>query len=84
MVKLLHGALSRRAGFEDRLEYQHLDYSKPTYFRVVNKIRGLRHTWTSYELLIHNCNDFVSEIATSLAPRTPVVTAQYFFKKTTF
>ena len=51
--------------------------SKPNYFRVLNKILSLRHTWTSYELVIHNRNGFVSEIATSLGLRIPVVTAQY-------
>ena len=51
--------------------------SKATYFRVVNKIRRLRFTWTTYELVVRNCNTFVSLIASSIGLRTPMVTAQY-------
>jgi len=51
--------------------------NKATYFRVVREIRGLRKTWTQYELVVHNCNNFVSEIASSVGLRTPLITAQY-------
>jgi hypothetical protein len=51
--------------------------SKAAYFRVVKKIRSQRVTWTRYELLLRNCNNFVSEIASSAGLRTPMVTAQY-------
>ena len=51
--------------------------NKAAYFRVVSEIRGLRKTWTQYELVVHNCNSFVSEIASSVGLRTPLITAQY-------
>jgi hypothetical protein len=51
--------------------------NKATYFRVVSEIRRLHDTWTSYELVVHNCNSFVSEIASSVGLRTPMITAQY-------
>lgn len=51
--------------------------SKAAYFRVVNEIRGLRRTWTHYELVVRNCNNFVGEIAGSVGLRTPLITAQY-------
>src|SRR5262245_772715 len=51
--------------------------NKLTYFRVVREIRGLRKTWTHYELVVHNCNSFVGEVAGSVGLRTPLITAQY-------
>jgi hypothetical protein len=51
--------------------------SRTTYFRTLNKIRSLRNTWTMYVLLLRNCNDFVNEIASSVALRTPTLTVQY-------
>jgi hypothetical protein len=51
--------------------------NKATYFRVVSEIRRLHDTWTSYELVVHNCNSFVSEIASSVGLRTPMIVAQY-------
>ena len=50
---------------------------KATYFRVVSNIRALRGTWTHYELVVHNCNNFVAEIAGSVGLLTPVLAAQY-------
>src|SRR5262245_6144215 len=50
---------------------------KATYFRVVSKIRALRGTWTHYELVVHNCNSFVAEIAGSVGLLTPALAAQY-------
>jgi hypothetical protein len=51
--------------------------NKPMYFRLVSEVRSLRRTWTEYELVVHNCNNFVSEIAGSVGLRTPLITAQY-------
>jgi hypothetical protein len=51
--------------------------NESTYLRLVGKVRSLRRTWTQYELVIHNCNNFVSEIASSVGLRTPLLTAQY-------
>ena len=51
--------------------------SRATYFRLVNKVRALRNAWTTYELLVRNCNNFLSEIASSAGLRAPIVTAQY-------
>ena len=51
--------------------------NKATYFRVVSEIRRLHRTWTNYELVVHNCNSFVSEIARSVGLQAPIITAQY-------
>jgi hypothetical protein len=51
--------------------------SKTRYFRTLSKIRSMRNTWTMYELLVHNCNNFLSEIASSVALHAPVMTAEY-------
>jgi len=51
--------------------------SRPRYFRLVSEIRSLRKTWTNYELVVHNCNSFVGEIASSVGLRIPLITAQY-------
>jgi hypothetical protein len=51
--------------------------SKVEYYRVVREIYRLRKTWTTYELLLQNCNNFVGQIAASVGLRTPLVTAQY-------
>ena len=51
--------------------------NESTYLRLVSKVRSLRRTWTQYELVVHNCNSFVSEIASSVGLRTPLITAQY-------
>ena len=51
--------------------------NRATYFRLVNKVRELRKAWTTYELFVRNCNDFLSEIASSAGLRAPIVTAQY-------
>ena len=51
--------------------------SKADYFLVVNKVRTLSKTWTDYELVMQNCNNFVGEIARSLNLRTPLITTQY-------
>jgi hypothetical protein len=50
---------------------------KSTYHRVMGKISQLRRTWTTYELLVQNCNNFVGQIAESAGLRTPMITAQY-------
>jgi hypothetical protein len=51
--------------------------NRVTYFRLVNKVRVLRKAWTTYEILVRNCNNFLSEIANSAGLRTPIATAQY-------
>jgi hypothetical protein len=51
--------------------------NRVTYVRLVRKVRALRHAWTTYELLVRNCNNFLGEIASSAGLRTPIVTAQY-------
>src|SRR5262245_2069150 len=51
--------------------------NKATYLRLVSEVRSLRRTWTQYELVVHNCNNFLSEIAGSVGLRTPLITAQY-------
>jgi hypothetical protein len=51
--------------------------ARATYFRVLNRIRALRYSWTTYELAFRNCNDFLREIASSAGLSTPIVTAQY-------
>ena len=50
---------------------------RATYFRLLSRIRALRYSWTTYELVVHNCNDFLREIASSAGLSTPIVTAQY-------
>jgi hypothetical protein len=51
--------------------------SKARYYRVVTKVHRLRGTWTTYQLLVQNCNSFVGEIAIAAGLRTPVLTAQF-------
>jgi len=51
--------------------------SKAEYYRVVREIYHLRKTWTTYELLVQNCNNFVGQIAASIGLRTPMITAQF-------
>jgi hypothetical protein len=51
--------------------------NKATYFRVVSEIRRFRKIWTHYGLVVHNCNSFVGEIASSVGLRTPLIAAQY-------
>jgi hypothetical protein len=54
----------------------HMAISRATYFRALNTIRRLRTSWVTYEVLVRNCNNFVSQIAGAVRLRTPVVTAQ--------
>ena len=51
--------------------------SKAKYYRVLRKIHSLRETWTTYELVVQNCNSFVSQIADTLGLHVPMVTAQF-------
>ena len=48
-----------------------------TYFRIVDKVHALRNAWTTYDLLVRNCNNFLGEIASSAGLRTPMITAQF-------
>ena len=50
--------------------------SKARYYQVVSKVISLRRTWTTYELLIRNCNSFTGEVARAAGLRTPMLTAQ--------
>jgi len=50
--------------------------SRARYYRVVAKVYDLSRTWTTYELLLRNCNNFVSEVADEAGLRTPILTAQ--------
>jgi hypothetical protein len=49
--------------------------SRQTYLRVVSEIRDDGKAWTHYELLAHNCNSFVAEIAGLVGLRPPLLTA---------
>jgi len=51
--------------------------SKANYYRIVNRILEMRRTWTTYELLLINCNNFVSEVASAAGLRTPLLAAQF-------
>jgi hypothetical protein len=46
------------------------------YHRIVNKIREMRRTWTTYELLFRNCNSFVGQIASIAGLRIPLLPAR--------
>jgi hypothetical protein len=50
---------------------------RATYFRLLIRIRSLRYSWTTYELVARNCNNFLGEIAGSAGLSTPIVAAQY-------
>jgi hypothetical protein len=51
--------------------------NKATYLRLVSEVRSLRRTWTQYELVVHNCNNFVSKVAGSVGLRTPPCRLRY-------
>jgi hypothetical protein len=51
--------------------------SRERYFRAVHKLYILRHNWKTYEVLVYNCNSFVSQIADVVGLRTPLVAAQF-------
>jgi hypothetical protein len=51
--------------------------SEAKYYRVLRKIYSLRETWTTYELVVRNCNSFVSRIADTVGLHVPMVTAQF-------
>jgi len=51
--------------------------SRANYYRIVSRILEMRKTWTTYELLLVNCNTFVSEIASTVGLRTPLLVAQF-------
>jgi hypothetical protein len=50
--------------------------SKANYYRIVSRIQEIRRTWRTYELLLSNCNNFVSEVANTTGLRTPLLAAQ--------
>lgn len=51
--------------------------SEAQYYRAVKMIYRLKNTWTTYDILAQNCNNFVSEMASSFGLRTPMMTVQY-------
>jgi len=51
--------------------------SRTQYFRVLQEIRNLRRTWTTYQLLLRNCNSFAGQIAVTIGLQAPMLTAQY-------
>ena len=51
--------------------------SKANYYRIVGRILEMRRTWTTYELLLINCNSFVSEVASAAGLRTPLLAARF-------
>jgi hypothetical protein len=51
--------------------------SQAKYYRVLSKIQEMRTTWTTYELLLSNCNSFVREIASTAGLRAPLIPAQF-------
>jgi hypothetical protein len=51
--------------------------SRTQYFRVLQEIRNLYRTWTTYQLLLRNCNSFAGQIAIALGLHAPMLTAQY-------
>jgi len=51
--------------------------SEAKYYRVLSKIQEMRRTWTTYELLLSNCNSFVSEIASTAGLRAPLIPARF-------
>ena len=50
--------------------------SKANYYRIVSRIQDMRRTWSTYELLLSNCNSFVSEVASTAGLRAPLLAAQ--------
>ena len=50
--------------------------SEAKYYRVLSKIQEMRRTWTTYELLLSNCNSFVSEIASTAGLSVPLIPAR--------
>jgi hypothetical protein len=44
---------------------------------VLQEIHRLRRTWTTYQLLLRNCNNFAGQIAVTIGLHAPMVTTQY-------
>src|SRR6476660_155295 len=51
--------------------------SRTQYFRVLQEIRNRRRTWTTYELVLRNCNNFAGQIAITVGLHAPMLTIQY-------
>jgi hypothetical protein len=51
--------------------------SRTQYFQVLQEIHRLRRTWTTYQLLLRNCNNFAGQIAVTIGLHAPMVTTQY-------
>ena len=54
-----------------------ISISEAKYYRVLSKIQETRRTWTTYELLVSNCNSFISEIASTAGLRVPLSPARF-------
>jgi len=72
LIGLTRSDLLRRADARFRILI-----NKATYLQVIATIRNLGQTWTGYELVLRNCNNFVGEVARSVGLQTPLITAQY-------
>jgi hypothetical protein len=51
--------------------------TEANYHRIVSKIQEMRRTWTTYELMLSNCNSFVGEIASIAGLRIPLLPAGF-------
>jgi hypothetical protein len=71
-VGVVRSDLIRRPDIRFRIAVSEVKYD-----RIVSEIYRLRRTWTTYELLVQNCNTFVSHIAELIDLRTPLLTAQF-------
>jgi hypothetical protein len=54
-----------------------VEISQAQYFRVLREIHNLSRTWTTYQLLLRNCNSFAGRIAVTIGLHAPMLTAQY-------
>lgn len=71
MVGVVRSDLVRRPDVRFRIAISEIKY-----YRVLSKIQEMRRTWTTYELLLSNCNSFVSEVASTAGLSAPLISAQ--------
>ena len=71
MVGVVRSDLVRRPDSRFRIAV-----NEETYYRIVSRIQEMRRTWSTYELLLRNCNNFASEVASTAGLRTPLLAAQ--------
>jgi hypothetical protein len=72
VVGVVRSDFTRRADARFRIAI-----TEANYYQIVSKIRQMRRTWTTYELLFSNCNSFVGEIASMAGLRIPLVPARF-------